>query len=97
MWSYAVWGLIGAALYRCLIVRAALLRDEDPFTHRYGRWDYPHGPGVGALVAGLCLHALLGAAVGCTAATLAKHGGSGECGQVLDRAAPGVVTPIVFK
>ncbi|MGW3312362.1 pentapeptide repeat-containing protein [Streptomyces sp. NPDC001073] len=97
MWSYAVWGLVGAALYRCLIVRAAFLRDEDPFTHRYGRWDYPDGPGVGALVAGLCMHALLGAAVGCTAATLAGTVGTADAVKSMIALVLGAVTPIVLK
>ncbi|MER7930054.1 pentapeptide repeat-containing protein [Streptomyces sp. NPDC096057] len=89
--------MIGSALYRCLIVRAALLRDEDPFAHRYGRWDYPDGPGFGVLVAGLCMHALLGAAVGCMAATLAGTAGAANAIRSMIALVLGVVTPIVFK
>ncbi|MFC8519731.1 pentapeptide repeat-containing protein [Streptomyces sp. NPDC057257] len=68
MWQYAVWGLIGAGLYRSLIIRAAVLRDRDPFLVRDRRWSYPEGPGAGALRVSLCVHGALGAAVGFGAA-----------------------------
>lgn len=90
MWQYAAWGLIGAATYRCLIIRAAVLRDRDPFPRRDRRWNFPEGPGADALVAALCTHAPLGAAAGCAAAVAGAA-------SPLVALIPGVVTPIVLK